>query len=117
MTTPLRQNREVIIEAPATKLVLDKEFSDTFKAADATPSAKNLTRFKTGNTVANNVTYFDDGQEGQQINVLGDGFTTVVHDTTKIATSTGANKLLSANKVYRFTLYKIGADLVWIEDA
>jgi hypothetical protein len=69
--------------------------------------------FEAGNTVANNVTYFDDGQDGQQIAVLGDGFTMVVHDVAKLKTNTGANKLLSADKVYRFTRFAS----VWIEDA
>ncbi len=116
MTAPIRTTREVIIESPQTKLVLDKEFVSTFKAADATPSVLNLTKFKAGNSVANNVTYFDDGQDGQAISILGDGFTTVVHNLgppAKIATHGAANLLLLANKVYRFTRY----DSVWIEDA
>ena len=114
MTNRIRD--EQVIEAPMTLLSQPKEFVSTFRAADATPSVLNLTRFKAGNTVANNITYFDDGFDGQQISILGDGFTTVVHDLgppAKIATNTAANKLLATNKVYRFTRY----DKVWVEDA
>lgn len=107
-----RVTQEQTIEAPQTKQFLDKEFYRRFTAADATPSVVNLKKFKAGNSVANNVTYFDDGQ-GQDISILGDGFTTVVHNAAKIVTNTGANKLLAAGKVYRFTQY----DKIWYEDA
>jgi len=118
MTFPsTRVDFEVIQQAPRTLAVEDKEFVTTFKPADATPSVLNLTKFKAGNTVANNVTFFDDGFEGKEISILGDGFTTAVHDTSKLITNAGANKLLAANKVYRFTLYKISTNLVWVEDA
>ncbi len=113
MTAPTRITAEQAIEAPQTKLIADREFIGTFKAADATPSVANLKTFKAGNTVANNLTYFDDGQDGQPISILGDGFTTVVHDVTKLKTNTGANKLLAADKVYRFTRFSS----IWVEDA
>ena len=117
MTLPIIDHTERTQAAPVTKQVLDKEFVTSFKAVDATPSVLNLTKFMAGNTGAQNVTYFDDGFDGQEISVLGDGFTTIVHDTTKIATNTGANKLLAASKTYRFTRYTIGANKVWVEDA
>lgn len=104
---------ERVQQAPTTKLVLDKEFVVSFKAADATPSVLNLIKFIAGNTGANNVTYFDDGFDGQEISILGDGNTTVVHDVTKLFTNTGANKLLATGKVYRFTRY----NSKWVEDA
>lgn len=113
MTLPIRATQERIVEAPETKLVADKEFISTFKAADATPSVANLKTFKAGNVGANNVTYFDDGQDGQPISILGDGFTTLVYDVTKLKTNTAANKLLAAGKVYRFTRF----DKIWVEDA
>ncbi len=104
---------ERIQQAPTTKVVADREFVNTFKPADTTPSVLNLTKFAAGNTIANNVTYFDDGFDGQEISILGDGFTTLLHNVTKIALNTGANKLLSTLKVYRFTRY----NKVWIEDS
>lgn len=108
---------EVVQLAPMTKLVPDKEFIGNFRAADTTPSVLNLTKFMAGNVGANNVTYFDDGYDGQEVSVVGDGFTTIVHDTTKIATNTAANKLLVTFKVYRFTRYTLGGNKVWVEDA
>jgi len=104
---------ELVIQAPMTLAAQPKEFISTFKAADATPSVLNLLKFKAGNTGANNITYFDDGFDGQPISILGDSFTTVVHDATKLLTNTAANKLLAAGKVYRFTRY----DGKWVEDA
>ena len=104
---------EIVQQAPTTKLVADREFVGVFRAADATPSVLNLTKFAAGNVGANNVTYFDDGFDGQEISILCDGFTTLIHDITKIALNTGANKLLAILKVYRFTRH----NKVWIEDS
>ena len=103
---------EVIFEGPITFVVLPRQKTGTFAAADATPSVLNIEKWMAGNTGANNITFFDDGLDGQTIRVLGDGFTTVVNSAT-LVTNTGANKLLAANKVYVFT-YLSG---VWYEDA
>jgi hypothetical protein len=113
MTNPYISKKEIIHEAADTHTVLDKEFVVTFKPADSTPSVLNKRVFAAGNTVPTNVTYFDDGFDGQPISIAGDGFTTVVHNGAKIATNTGAPKLLAALKVYRFTRF----NKVWIEDA
>lgn len=82
------------------------------QTGSTTLSVLNTERIKLQNTGAVSVTDFLYGQEGQQISLLGDGFTTIVHGT-KIKTNTGANKLLSANQVYILT--RIGS--VWIEAA
>lgn len=113
MTSPRVVRQEATYEAPGTQKILNKEFIHTFVAADTTPSVDNKRVCAAGNVGANNVTYFDDGFDGQSVSILGDGFTTVVHDVTKIKTNTVANKLLAAGKVYRFTRYS----KVWIEDA
>lgn len=110
---PIVQRTEVIQQAPTTKLVSDREFVTIFRSADATPSVLNLTKFIASNTGAQNVTYFDDGFDGQEISILGDGNTTLIHDAAKLLLNTGANKLLAANKVYRLTRY----NGKWIEDA
>lgn len=112
MTNPGRVTGEVTQEAPRTQLVEDNEFVGKFTAADATPSILNLKRWKAGNTGANNVTFFDDGFDGKEISILGDGFTTVVHNVAKIKTNTAANKLFFAGRVYRFTRYSG----IWVED-
>lgn len=113
MTSPYVTKRELTHEAADTHTVLDREFVVVFKPADLTPSVLNKRVFVAGNTGAQNVTYFKDGFDGQSISILGDGFTTIVHDSTKIRTNAAANKLLAAGKVYRFTRF----NKVWIEDA
>ncbi len=113
MTNPLVSRKEIVHEAPDTRAVLEKEFVVTFTPSDTTPSVLNKRVFMAGNTTPVTVTYFDDGFDGQPIKILGDGFTTITHDLSKVVTNTGAPKLLAQNKVYRFTRYS----KVWIEDA
>ena len=72
----------------------------------------NITRIYFSNTTATTVTNFAGSQEGQELKVLGDGYTTLQHGTN-IFTNTGANKLLAANKVYTFTKFPSG----WVENA
>jgi hypothetical protein len=107
---PIRITEEQVVETPQTKMAIDKQFVEKFKPT-AEPSVLNLERFKGSGTVLN-VTYFNKGQNGQRIVILGDGTTTIVHDPLRIKTNTGANKLLAVDKVYRFTRY----DDVWVED-
>lgn len=113
MTNPNVLRRELTYEAPATHNVLDKEFVGALRPADPTPSVLNLTKFAAVNVAPVDVTYFDDGFDGQTIAILGDGQTTVKYNVTKLVTNTGADKLLQSLKVYRFTRY----DKVWYEDA
>lgn len=86
----------------------EKEISPSL--GNTTPNVLNRERIEFQNTGAVTVTDFLDGQEGQEITIKGDGFTTITHGSL-IKTSTGANKLLSATKVYRFV--RFGS--VWIE--
>ena len=102
---------ERVQEAPVTQLVLEKKFVRNSKA-DTTPSIKQIEKLHLKNTGAVLVTKFDDGQPGQELTILGDGFTTI-QNNAKLVTNTGANKLLLANKVYRFTNFAG----VWHEDA
>lgn len=62
------------------------------------------------NTGSVTITDFLYGQEGQELVIYGDGFTTITHGT-KIKTSTAANKLLATLKTYRFTRFSS----VWVE--
>lgn len=64
------------------------------------------------NTSGVTVTNFLGGHEGQTIKCKGDGQTTITNGTN-IFTSTGANKLLAANKVYTFTMFSN----LWYEEA
>jgi hypothetical protein len=79
-------------------------------AANATPNVEGFRNWFAQNVGAFNVTNFTTGRGGQRISVIGDGFTTVVNGAT-IKTTTGANKLLAANRVYDFIL----SNGVWIE--
>lgn len=64
----------------------------------------NTTRVRFVNTGAVTVTNLTGGQNGQQVLILGDGFTTLANNAN-IQTSTGANKLLVNNRVYSFVLF------------
>lgn len=108
-----RVESEQSVEASQTKQQLERQWVRRFLPADATPDVSNVERFIAGNTGANNLTYFDKGQDGQTIKILGDGFTTVVHNVTKIKTNTAADKPLDAGKVYTFTRF----NKIWVEDA
>jgi hypothetical protein len=77
-----------------------------------TPKVENGTHFVGSSVAPVSVTNFLRGADFQTIQILGDGFTTVVNNAT-IKTNTAANKLLAVNKVYRFTNF----NGVWIEDA
>ncbi len=83
-----------------------------FNKLDTTPDVKNGEFWKCINVVGTTVTQFDNGYEGQALSILGEGFTTIANNAN-IKTNTGANKLLAANKVYRFTRF----NKIWYEDA
>lgn len=72
------------------------------QAGTTTISVLNTQRVKLQNISPVTVTSITNGQEGQEVSFLGDGFTTIANNST-IATSTGANKLLAANTIYKFT--------------
>lgn len=63
-------------------------------------------------TTATTVTDFSNGCVGQVLTVIGNTNVTIADGGT-VKTSTGANKVLAANVVYRFTSY----NGVWYEDA
>lgn len=100
-TTPLSVNRELNIESQVHPLVLASRFVGKLQKGTATPSVKNVERWICQNSAPITVTNFLDGQEGQEIVLLGDGQTTVANNAN-IVTTTGGNLLLSANVVYEF---------------
>lgn len=106
-----RVNQELVVEAPITFGVLTKKFIGTLFAGDTTPSVKNLTIFKCVNVSSVIITDFLNGQEGQEIVLLGDGNTEVV-DSANL-TCTDGGHVLDAGKVYRFTQI----NRHWYEDA
>ena len=110
MTTQI--DEATIFGGPVTFLQLPKVFKGTLKPGSATPSVKHLEVMIAANTAPLTITNFPDGQDGQTIRIFGEGQTTVANNAN-IVTNTGANKLLAANKFYRFTLH----NKVWYEDA
>lgn len=86
---------------------------NVFKSVgQTTPNVSQLTLLVFQNTGAVSVTDLVGGNEGNELRIIGDGFTTLVFNT-RIVTNTGANKLLAANKYYSFTMF----NKVWIEHA
>jgi hypothetical protein len=74
----------------------------------------NGAEFVIGGGIVVSITNFLGGINGQDLKILGDGTTTLVHGTY-IKTNTGANKLLAANKIYRLTY--LDSAKIWYEDA
>lgn len=99
------------VEAPQSNLLLPIRFVGTLSRDSNNPSVKNVERWIAANTDPINIIDFRDGQDGQEIKILGDGVTTV-NNNVKIKTNTAANKLLAPLKVYTFTKFED----VWIED-
>lgn len=96
-----------VIEAEATRNVLEKQLIRYAKRGDLTPSVLNVERLMFRNTAALTITNLDDGKPGQKVDILGDGFTTVANNT-KIATASGADTLLAADSVHTFTRWDDG---------
>lgn len=104
----IKEDREIRVEDPV-KFLSTVEFSElpetpvaTAPVALTTLNALNITRLKLANTGAVSVTTLSSGQDGQNILILGDGFTTFAV-SGNIVTTTGVAKLLALNTVYSFT--------------
>jgi hypothetical protein len=88
----------------------------TFSAADATavPAIGGTSLLKLPYTTNTTITNFSGGTNGQTLRVVATSSGTVtIADNATINTSTGANKALTTNLVYSFTLI----DGVWLEAA
>lgn len=73
-----------------------------FTDGDATPSVASGGSFFTQNTGATSITTFDDGVDGQVLEILStDANTTFVNGAT-LKTNTGANVVTAASRLYRF---------------
>lgn len=90
------------------------QITTQWRTGVTTPSAFGVNVASTANTVPVSVTDIIGAVDGQYLRILGDGLTTIVN-SARMRTNTGANKLLAASKVYRFTYF----DSIhqWIEDA
>lgn len=107
----LKSFRDIVIfENDLVMMKIPEIFISRVDPGSSTLDVKSLTRFITNATAAASISNFINGVNGQEIKILGDGFTTVSNNSS-IKTNTGANKLLAANKVYTFTLFSD----VWYE--
>jgi hypothetical protein len=88
--------------------VLPKKVVDTLSAL-AIPLVRNVEIYRSPSSAVN-VTNFKGGAEGQDLYILGNGNVTLVNGAT-IKTSTGANKVLAANKIYHLKYI----DAIWYE--
>jgi hypothetical protein len=109
---PLRIAREVVFQLGVSFEQLPEKPVQSYTPAVTTPSVLNVERMKLANTGSITITDFLYGQNGQEITLLGDGYTTIANNT-KIKTSIGSSKLLATNLVYRFIRF----DGVWYEQA
>lgn len=75
-----------------------------------TPSVEGAKVYACSGSVVS-ITNFTNGIKNQTIKLIGDGNTTLVHGAS-IKTTTGANKLLAADRIYTLTLY----NNVWYEE-
>lgn len=78
-------------------------------------NVKDLEHIVLSHTAATVVTNFLNGRDGQPLQVLSTNGNATIANNANIVTNTGANKLLTANLVYRFHFYKSTGK--WHEDA
>lgn len=98
------------IEVAQNPVALERKYVGKLKKGATTPNVANIENWDCINTVAVSVTDFKSGQDGQNLFLQGDGFTTLVFGT-KIKTNTGVDKLLLVNRLYHLQR-RAG---VWIE--
>ena len=98
---PARLTQRLNVESPSIPLVLEQQFISTLVGTK--PDVKNI-QYTYSHTTPTTVTDFLHGQNGQEINILGNGNTTIAV-TGNIVTNTGSSKLLLANLVYEFTFF------------
>ena len=108
--------RETTVTAPRYVTAIDSKNWESIEVD--TPSVSNRNFFTihssfTGGTITN----FLQGQDTQQINILGDG-STIIEDNTFIKRP-GGTLALDADRIYRFTLFIDPSSSVhiWYEDS
>jgi len=100
---------EQVVNAQATQNALPKQFVRFARRGDTTPSVMNIERLLLRNTAPLTITDFSEGQEGQQVTILGDGNTTA-QQNTKIFNVSGSDTLLEDGVVYIYVRFSDG---VW----
>ncbi len=95
-------NEPVEFESEVRHKVLPHVFVDKLQPSSAEPSVQNVTVFLAGG-IAVTILNFRNGQEGQRIDILGDGLTTV-QDNADISNLGGINNLLVVDTIYTYIL-------------
>lgn len=100
------------IEGNTRQLTQPVIYVATFGIGDTTPSVKNVNRWKGSGQVVT-ITDFKDGQEGQELQVLGDDNTTIqdYSNGSNIVMLGAADILIVSRTIYKFTLF----DGLWIQ--
>ena len=83
----------------------------SFTDGDTSPSVGVADTWKCANTAPTSITMFDDGADMQELEILGDANTTLVHNASKIILKGAANQLLTASAIMK--LRRIGG--IWYE--
>jgi hypothetical protein len=110
MTNPNVVRQDLVVDAQQRSNILPTQFIIKLTLGSTTPSVSNVTRAKAINVAPITITNFTNGQEGQEIQILGDGNTTFA-DNLSIKTLAAADTLMVFNKIYKFTMF----DSIWIE--
>jgi hypothetical protein len=111
-----QEQREISLEGSVSPVVLPKDFVANLKKGEATPTVRNLVRLRAGGTAVT-ITDFLHGQDGQCIEVLGDGVTDVQNNANIVRSTSG---VLEEGRIYRYTKYSDKDDrtiLRWYEHA
>lgn len=106
-----QEDRIMIFRNRVDFLITPTQFDLKIMASDTKPKVQGIAILLPSGSVVT-ITDFQGGNKNQTIKILGDGTTTIANNAS-IKTNTGANKLLAANKVYRFTFI----NSIWYEDA
>lgn len=79
--------------------VIKGEVFETFADADATPSVAHNNNFKASNTGATTITAFDNGYNGQEIDIIFTNGNTTVQDGANLQLAGGVNFVGTSNDV------------------
>lgn len=115
---PSRITSEQIVEGGTTYLTAPTQFQSTFPVSVSVPDVSNQNNFICQNTKAVSVNYFKNGQPGQTIHILGDGWTIIHHRPGFIYTSTQLDFTTKLHVCYSFKLFQLSnTQLQWSQVA
>ena len=111
----IRQGDLNITQSVDMPLRTNKRFVSHIQSGATTPSVKDLEHIILNHAGPTTITNLKNGRDGQPLKIISLNGNATIANNANIVTNTGANKLLTANLVYRFTFHK--ATGKWHEDA